>query len=98
MVVTMMMVTMVVMVMVMSDDDHILFSMLHIRGRLAPAKAEKLIVLKENLDLVEHFKENSLYKLQKSGGHNAFDVVEMEAFAVEGPLEDEEELELYLEA
>ena len=60
--------------------------MLHIRGRLAPAKAEKLIVLKENLDLVEHFKENSLYKLQKSGGHNAFDVVEMEAFAGEVPL------------
>ena len=71
--------------------------MLHIRGRLAPAKAEKLIVLKENLDLVEHFKENSLYKLHKSGGHNAFDVIEMEAFAGEGPLEDEEELELYLE-
>ena len=39
------------------------------------------------MDLVEHFKENSLYKLQKSGGHNAFDVVEMEAFAGEGPLE-----------
>ena len=33
----------------------------------------------------------------KSGGHNAFDVFEIEAVAGEWPLEDEEELELYLE-
>ena len=70
--------------------------MLHIRGRLAPSKAEKLIVLRENLTLVEDFKANSLYQVQK-GEHNAFDGVEMEAVAGEGPEEDEEGLELYLE-
>ena len=70
--------------------------MLHIRGRLAPSKAEKLIVLKENLALVEDFKENSLYKVQKSE-HNAFDGVELEAVAGQGPEEDDEGLELYLE-
>ena len=57
--------------------------MLHIRGRLAPSKAEKLIVLRENLALVEDFKANSLYQVQK-GEHNAFDGVEMEAVAGEG--------------
>lgn len=46
--------------------------------------------------LVEDFKENSLYKVQKSE-HNAFDGVELEAVAGEGPEEDEEGLELYLE-
>ena len=66
------------------------------RGRLAPSKAEKLIILKENLALVEDFKENSLYKVQK-GEHNAFEGVELEAVAGEGPVEDEEGLELYLE-
>jgi len=67
-----------------------------LRGRLAPSKAEKLIVLKENLALVEDFKENSLYKVQK-GEHNAFEGVELEAVAGEGPVKDEEGLELYLE-
>ena len=55
-----------------------------------------MIVLKENLALVEDFKENSLYKVQK-GEHNAFEGVELEAVAGEGPVEDEEGLELYLE-
>ena len=68
----------------------------YFRGRLAPAKAEKLIVLKENLQLVEDFKRNSLYKLPKSE-HNAFAGVEMDAVAGEGPVVDEEELELYLD-
>ena len=68
----------------------------YFRGRLAPAKAEKLIVLKENLQLVEDFKRNSLYKLPKSE-HNAFAGVEMDAVAGEGPAVDEEELELYLD-
>ena len=70
--------------------------MFYIRGRLAPSKAEKLIVLKENLALVEDFKENSLYQVKKSE-HNAFDGVELEAVAGEGPEDDEEGLELYLE-
>ena len=55
-----------------------------------------MIVLRENLALVEDFKANSLYQVQK-GEHNAFDGVEMEAVAGEGQEEDEEGLELYLE-
>ena len=47
--------------------------------------------------LVEDFKENSLYKVQKSE-HNAFDGVELEAVVGKGPEEDEEGLKLSLEA
>ena len=74
-----------------------LISMFHIRGRLAPAKAEMLIVMRENQRMVQDFKLNSHYSLNKSE-HNAFEGVELET--VEGggaTAEEEEEFQLYLE-
>ena len=79
-----------------SPSPLLIFNASCFRGSLAPSKAEALMVLKENQDLVDDFKRNSLYKLKRTD-HNAFAAVEMEAVEGEGEEEDEEGLQLYLE-
>ena len=68
------------------------------RGNLAPAKVEKLVILKENRKLVKEFKARSEYKMKEGGEQNAFDLVEAVIEEGEGGPDNglnEEELGLY---
>ena len=71
-----------------------------IRGRLAPSKVEKLVVLKENRKLVKEFKLRSDYNIKEGGDANAFNLIQ--AAEVEGPGGQEadiaeEDLDLYFD-
>ena len=71
-----------------------------VRGRLAPSKEEKLVVLKENRKLIKEFKMRGNYEMKKGGEVNAFNLiqaVEEEGAGGQGADVDIEDLDLFFD-